>query len=224
MIARGSLQLEIGAQRESGHADGVRTRISYIPVLVRVGVTPWLEGRVETNTYAWQLDSEATQAIRSRGWSPPSLGAKVHLYDATGGPNRSLGAIVRIAPASGSGPFGTRRLTSDMRLAADFDLSSTFSLNPNIGVGWYDSSAGRFTAALAAATLVYAPSDRVNVFIDAAHQRPASADGASWVIVDGGLAYIIRRNVQLDISLGGGAYGPVNQFFVSVGISLRAGH
>jgi hypothetical protein len=126
-------------------------------------------------------------------------------------------------PASGSDEFRTRHLTGDVRLAADLDLSRTLSLNPNVGIARYEGDGGRtFTAALLALTLTYLPSDRVNPFVDFGYQRPADAGGPASLVLDVGLAYIIGRNVQLDVSLGTGAQGPAPHPFFSFGVSTRS--
>jgi hypothetical protein len=54
VLAPGIFQLEIGFQREFSKEDQVRTRVSFLPTLVRVGLGAGFEARVETNAYDWE--------------------------------------------------------------------------------------------------------------------------------------------------------------------------
>lgn len=98
------------------------------------------------------------------------------------------------------------------------------SLNPNAGIATYEDDEGRrFTAGLFAATFGYVNgAGTINPFIDLAVQVPETSGGRSSVIVDGGVAYLPGRNLQIDISVGRGAGGRTPPaWFVSAGISVR---
>ena len=222
LIARGQLQIEIGFQREFRDNAGTKTRTSFLPALVRVGMSRRFEGRVETNAYTWLEATDATSVSHSSGWASASLGLKYRVYDANESHRPSVGAIVRVFPSSGSTEFGTGHVTADARLAADFSLSRTLSVNPNVGIARYEGANGQtFAAALFAATLSYQPSERINPFIDIAFQSPADAGASASVILDVGLGYIIGRNLQLDVSVGTGTSGAARPF-VSFGMSVRS--
>ena len=51
----------------------------------------------------------------------------------------------------------------------------------------------------------------------------AGGKSAAFVIVDGGVAWIVRSDVQLDLSVGNGTRGDTPRPFVAVGLSVRAG-
>jgi hypothetical protein len=224
VIARGQLQIEFGFQREFRQEAVTKARTSFLPALIRVGIDGRWEGRVETNAYTWIETQDPTGTSHVSGWSPASLGVKYLICDSNDARRPSLGTIVRAFPASGSGDLASRRLTGDVRLAADLDLSRTLSLNPNVGIGRYEGDNGEtFTATLLALTLSYQPSDRVSPFVDIGYQRPVDVGGPASLLVDAGFAYIIGQRVQLDVSLGTGAHGPAPRPFLSFGISLRSG-
>jgi len=154
------------------------------PTLLRYGVTDSFELRVETNGYD------------DGSLAPVSIGFKKHFASTP-----SLGVIGRWFVDDSSG---------DLRLAADMELNDKWSINPNIGVAYEDSSA----SGLAAMTVQYNINDNVNVFADGALETPGQ------VIVDGGIAWIIGTRTQLDFSVGWGAHGDnVPDRFVSAGIS-----
>lgn len=222
VLAPGIFQLEVGIQREYTKEDQVRTRISFVPTLVRVGLGAGFEARVETNAYDWEKTNDAAGTIHDSGWSPISVGTKYRVYDPDESRWPSLAVIGRVFPTSGSGAFGSHRYAGDLRLAADLDLSSTFSLNPNVGFAWYEAEDGSSFAALTlAATLTFLPSPRVQPFVDAGFQNPAGAGSPASLLIDAGVAYIVAPNLQLDVSLGKGAHGPTPHTFVSVGVSVR---
>jgi hypothetical protein len=222
VIARGLLQIEIGFQREFREESGTRTRTSFLPALLRLGLGARWEGRLETNAYSWTETENPTGTTRLSGWSPASFGLKYQIRDADDIRRPSLGLIGRVFPPSGSGEFSSNRFAGDLRLAVDLDVSTTLSLNPNVGIGRYEDGSGNiFTATLLAATLTFLASHRVMPFVDVGFQKPVEIDGPGSLLFDAGLAYIIGRNVQLDVSLGTGGHGPAPHPFFSFGISLR---
>jgi hypothetical protein len=154
-----------------------------------------------------------------------SLGLKYEICDIKGACELSLGTIVRVFPAWGSGDFQAQHVTGDVRLAADWNFAPRLKLqvNPNIGLGRVEDDQGKvFTAGLLAFTLNYLLTKKLNPFVDFGLQTPESANGHSVMIFDTGVAYIVRRNLQLDVSIGAGARGSTPPHpFVGFGISFR---
>ena len=104
----------------------------------------------------------------------------------------------------------------------DFELPKAFSLNPNVGVASYETEDGRFFTGLAAVTLSYEPTPKAAWFVDTGVQAPEDEGGLTSVIVDGGVAIFLGRNMQLDVSAGTGLLGDTSpRPFVSVGFALR---
>jgi hypothetical protein len=225
VIRPGQLQLEIGVQHELRRpTPETRTATTFAPFLARIGLTKQLEARVETNSItSVRTTGPSEPATRETGYSAVSIGAKYQIYDSGGDERRSFGMIARLFPPSGSSKFRNDRSTGDVRLAADWDFAPTLSLNPNVGFGIEQGDAGEtFAAALGALTLNYLPTERINPFVDAAIQSPEAAHGTAAIIIDAGLAYIIGRNVQLDVSGGRGVRGSTPpRPFAAIGLSLR---
>ena len=205
VVGRGIFQIEAGLERD--HDDGARSVAT--PLLLRFGLNKEFEMRVEGNGYV--------HADGANGFAPLSIGAKYHFRDAP-----SLGIIARLFPPSGSGAQRSHATTADVRLAADVNLGTKWSLNPNIGVASNDDGAGRFTAGLAALTVQYNVSDRANVFVDGAVQSPEERGGGGSLVIDAGTAWIVGRNTQFDISAGWRARGATApNVFLAAGISRR---
>ena len=190
-VRRGSWQIELGLQRDEQDNDGLITT----PLLLRFGVKDNLELRVETAGYA--------TTDGANGVAPVSVGAKYHFAD-------HYGVIVRVFPPSGSSDFKSRDTSGDVRLAADYSYGEKWAFNPNIGVNIEEDS----TSLLTALTVQYNLAPTLNVFGD------VGAEGSS-VLLDGGVAWVLAPDTQLDASIGWGAHGDVPDTFVAVGWSRR---
>ena len=225
MISTHQWQLEIGGQYERRRPDAdVRTTTTFVPTLLRFGLSPQLEARVETNSVtSIHVSGAGRPEMRSTGYSPVSVGMKYQIFDSGGDGRRSLGLIARLIPPTGSAGFHNDRTTGDVRLAADCDFAPHLSLNPNFGFGIEQADDGHtFAAGLGALTLNYLPTERLNPFIDAGTQAPEAPGGRASVIVDAGVAYIIGHDVQLDVSAGRGIHGSTPpEPFIGIGISVR---
>jgi hypothetical protein len=224
VIGRGWLQLETGLQRENRRDADVRTVTTFIPTLLRAGITDQLEIRIEGNTASWsRTTQDVGPATTSSGFAPTSLGLKYQILDSKGERRHSVGTIVRLFPPSGTGDFGSHRYTSDIRLADDWDFASKLSLNSNVGLARLEGDAGEaFNAGLGAITLTILPTPTLNAFVDMGLQSRESVDGPAAVTLDAGITYIIGHNVQLDASAGRGAHGTTPPHpFIAVGLSVR---
>lgn len=225
VIGRDRWQIELGAQYERRRPEpNTRTSTIFAPTLVRFGFADHWEGRIETNAVtSLQTTQPGIPASRATGYAPVSLGAKYQIFDSGSDRRRSLGIIARLFPPIGSANFRNDRFTGDLRLAADWDFAPKLSLNPNIGIGRAQGDAGRtFVAGLGALTLNYLPTDRINPFLDVGIQAPEVPNGRASAILDAGLACIIGRDIQLDLSAGSRAHGSTApRPFLAIGVSFR---
>jgi hypothetical protein len=225
VIGEHQWQFEVGVQYERRKADAdVRTTTTLAPALLRLGLSKQLEARIETNSVtSLETDAPVGDAGRVTGYSPVSIGVKYQAFDSGGDGRRSVGIIGRLFPSSGSADFRNANTTGDVRIAADWDFAPHLSVNPNVGLGVEQADGGgTFTAALGALTLNYLPTERINPFVDVGAQAPEARHGRASVILDSGLAYIVGRNVQLDVSAGRGVHGTTPpRPFVAVGVSFR---
>ncbi|MBS0657767.1 MAG: transporter [Verrucomicrobia bacterium] len=223
VVGVGRFQIETGFQQEFRRRQE-HSQTQFFPTLLRLGVSRALELRVEGNTYTRSTaDISGSGSTTSRGFAPTSFGAKYHFVDGDGFKQPSIGAIVRVFPPSGTGDFRTFHTTGDFRLAADWDFAPQWSLNPNIGIGSYQDSTGpTYRAGIFALTLNYNPSKTLNFFLDAGAQTPEAKHGKTAVTVDAGCAYIIGKNIQLDVSVGTRVVGRTPpEPFIAAGFSKR---
>jgi len=220
-------QIEVGVQRQERTSGRLDQQMLFTPTLLRYGFDERWEARIETNAFTHMRSSEPGAGVgQTSGYSPVSIGGKYHFREAresTG--NLSLGVILRMFPPSGSSDFRIHHLTSDLRLAADWNLAPDWALNPNLGVALYEDDAGKiFTAGLIALTLTYAPSKRLQPFLDVGVQSPEETAGRTAVIFDGGATYLLDPSTQIDFGIGPGLTGRTTpDLFWTIGVSRRFG-
>jgi hypothetical protein len=223
-VAAGVFQAEVGIRSDRQSADGVRTVDTALPTLLRYGITSRLEGRIETDLVSSSRTTANGTADRSTGLAPVSAGVKFHFLDPDKDSHRpSLGVIARLFVPSGSGDSRQSRFSGDVRLAADMDLSDKWQLNPNLGAAIYRDDSGRqFTTALAAVTLQYSVNDRVLPFVDFGSQSREAHGAGGSLLLDGGIAWIVRPNTQLDVAIARGVSGRTSpDFSWTAGVSRR---
>lgn len=224
VVGAGRFQIETGVQQEYRRG-AERSRAIFVPTLLRFGLNDRLEVRIEGNTYSWKQQRDPSQGVMTGdGTAPTSIGVKYNLVQPDGAARPSVGAILRVFPPSGSGMFRTLHTTGDLRLVADWDFASQWSLNPNLGAAVYEDDATQktYAAGLFAMTLNYNPSKVLNFFVDTSIQYPDSKNGRTAMIVDIGTAVLVGRNTQLDLSVGWGALGrTVPKLFLAAGVSQR---
>lgn len=224
VVGAGRIQLETGLQREYRSSNGVQSRTLFLPTLLRIGLNESIEFRIESNTYTRTTETDSRPWTASaEGIAPVSVGLKYHFIDADGRQQPSVGVIARVFPRSGTRRFQTTRTTGDFRLAADWDFLPEWSLNPNVGVALYEGDDRRlYAAGLFAATLSYSPTKSLSFFIDTGVQYPETKRGRSAIVLDIGIAYLIGRDIQIDISAGSRVAGETPaRPFLAVGLSKR---
>ena len=189
----------------------------FIPALFRVGLTDRIELRLEGNTFT--ADDQDHQW--SNGVAPTSIGFEWQLRRAAGR-RPGLGVIGRYAPEWGRGEFASHHVTGDARLSASWDIADRWSLNPNVGIAWYEGEEGDFRAGLFAMTLAYEPADGLSLFVDTGVQSPEADGGSTSVVFDAGVAYSPKPNWQVDLSAGTRAHGQTApRPFVAIGFAYR---
>ncbi|MBW8770835.1 MAG: transporter [Gemmatimonadetes bacterium] len=224
VIGAGQLQLETGYLRERHPEENVRRRLTFVPTLLRIGLTSRVEARLEGNTFSREHLSATGGSATNTGLSPLFLGAKIVLYDPKQVGPLQVATIVRVAPPSGTDEFRTDRVTGDVRLVADWQFAPTLSLNPNVGWAQYEGDSGaRYGTAIGYLTLSWQPTSRWNPFVDVAYQSREDAGGTWAAIADAGVSWLVGCDLALDLSAGQNLHGfTAPKPFVAAGISVRA--
>ena len=192
-----TLQIETGLT-----ADGDPSGVS-VPTLFRFGMADALELRIESDV--------ARFAHGNHDWAPVSLGVKAKLLDG----DVPLSLFAGVQPPSGGGELRTDTFEGELRLLSDVDLGRGFSLTPNAGVSLAEggSTSGAVAASLGKTFGNASP------FLDF---EMTLGDGETSVVLDGGAAWAIGTETQLDLSGGVGIAGDAYaDWFIGAGISRR---
>jgi len=213
------VQIETGFQREWRKAGDDPRRETFFPTLLRIGLADDWEARFESDLYSWMRQADGT---RAEAWAPFSVGFKYHFLEAQGA-IPSVGAIVRLVPPSGSNSLRTRHATGDLRLAADWELTEKWSLNPNLGFGTDEDDEGRrFSTRLFAMTVGYKPVPSLELSLDVSGQSPEAHGGRTAVLYAASAAYMLKRDLQVDLTLGArGAGDTPPRRLLAAGFSWR---
>lgn len=198
-VGFGIAQLETGVTFEE---DG--QSLVTLPTLVRLGISDDFELRLESDVLGFTSGES--------DWAPAAIGFKWRVRPDEAMP---LSVLVSVQPPSGGGSLRSDELEAGVRLVSDLDLGGGFSLTPNVGLSLAE---GGDPVAVFAATIERAM-ENVALFVDG---ELSAGDGDTSAIIDGGIAWLIGTETQLDFSGGvrvsGEAYP---DYFIAAGISRR---
>ncbi len=224
-VPPGYVQLEVGfthaqnRQREDSESD------SALESLMRIGLMKDLELRLGHSGYTWQQEEdELGETVRSSGAGDSEIGFKYRLWEETGA-RPEAAFIAMLGLPTGERGFSSERLDPSYRFSFAHTLTERLSLGYNLGMVWASEPDGlgdvhtvsmfQYTA-----TLGYDVTDRLGAFIEVFGDCPFNT-GRPAHLIDGGLTYGLRENLQLDCATGFGLTDAADDWFISVGISYR---
>lgn len=232
IVPRGMVQLELGTLfTRDDPAEGFRIEtLNVLGSLVRIGL---LDDRLELRVGwgGWQnLEAEFPTASGSGraevdGVTDAELGVKLKLRSENG-----LSPGIAVIAAT-SVPVGDDEFTSDeadpsFLLAFSHTLSDRIDLGYNVGMAWATGATdrGRETTLSTvpwAVALGAGVNDRLGVFVELFGEVSGSASIPASTSFDTGITYLLRDNIQLDLSGGVGLSDAADDVFVGVGLSVR---
>ncbi len=216
-VSPGRFQFELGYTfTRAGQED----RHNFGELLARVGILTWLEGRLGLNSFS-QL--RAPGADRE-GLEDLTISAKAVLYRK---PEVSSAAVPQVAllfgadlPTGESG-FGSTELQPGVKLAFDFELTARLNLGSNLGWAYLFSDDQRFHQGVGSVVFGYSISDPLTTYVEWYGLFPENRGGGSNHYVNGGLAWLLGPNFQLDWRIGAGLQDPDPNWFTGAGLSFR---
>ncbi len=214
IVPAGFFQVETGFIHEFVTSDITNT--FYNTTLLRYGLIKGLEIRLGMdylkNVEQW---NENTEFI-TRGTTPVFISSKIHIAREQGiWPEVAFCAGLGI-PKTGAGVFMTSYLAPSLKVIASHTIGSNFSLGYNIVAAWDGETAqptGIYTVSLGMSV-----SEGIGIFIENyAYFRKGFFDFRS----DAGITWLLKKNLQVDLSGGLGLNKKAPNGFISCGISWR---
>ena len=222
-VGHGRLQIETSIARERNSDAGVKTTTFSTPTLLRYGISPSLELRLESDGYMRErtLDTTAFTDNVARGAADLSMGAKWAMQEGEGA-TPSIAWLFHADLPSGSGAFKGEGVRPSVRTVLEWELPLDFSVGVMPGLV-YDKAAGdRFVSGIFAVVVGRQWTARFRTLAEVAGRRlTSSRHGGPVVTYDLGAAYLVTKNVQVDtmFSWGANRYSP--DFAWTTGLSMK---
>jgi hypothetical protein len=225
VVGRGAFQVETSLTGESDHRNGLHSRTTVTPTLLRFGVSDTVELRLETEGFTRITDRDAAGiATTTRGFADVAVGLKWHAADAdeaTGRP--SMAWLVDADLPSGSSSLRGQGVRPALRFVAEWELPGDLSVGvmPGVFVD-RDDQGQRYTAGLAAVTVGKDLGGPWRGFGEIAAQRIApSRHGGSAVTFDFGVARALGADAQIDAAIALGLNRNTPDVLWTIGYSVR---
>lgn len=227
VVGKGRLQLETSVAGERDRSQGLTSRVTSTPTLLRLGVSEDLELRVETDgrLRASVRDDATGVRVVERGWSDTAVGLKWHLQDGdekAGRPGMAL--LLHADLDSGSAAFRGKGVRPSVRLVFEWELAGDWSLGamPGVFVDRNDDDR-HYVGGIAAVTLGRDWLEgRLHGFVELAGQRLARRrNGGSVVTGDVGLSWKITPTLQVDAALFKGLNRDAPDLAWTTGLSVK---
>lgn len=223
IVASGLVQLEAGWTWEQTREGTVRVRTHTVPsLLARVGISQRFEAR-------WGFAGfQAARSDRGEGASglgDMELGFKYRVL-AGDGTGPEAGVIVHFSLPTGASGLSSERADPTLLLVFSHSLSERLGLGYNLGSVW-KSETDEHGERRALLDLVYSVSlgvsltHRLGWFAESFGAFANEAGRADAHSIDGGLAYRLADNFQLDLSVGVGLSRGAPDWFVGAGAAVR---
>ena len=216
-VAPGTFQFEMGYTFSQV---GEQDEHDFGELLIRLGILPWLEGRMAFNSFVLLRQpgddregvEDFTAAVKARLLTPGegSSGAVPHMA-------LLLGAELPI----GGDDVGTDVVVPGVKLAAAWSLGARAALSSNVGWARPSDDRGRYNVGVASLSLGLSLSGRLSAYTEWFGLFPGERDGGSEHYLNGGLTFLLSPNVQLDWRIGGGLQDPDPNWFTGLGLSFR---
>lgn len=224
VVGKGRVQVETSLAWERDRQAGVKTRLASTPTLLRVGVADDWELRLETDGRLRLRSESAGLTTRERGWSDLAVGVKWHQRDGDeekGTPG--LGWLLHLDVDSGSGPFRGQGVRPSLRMVAEWEFAGGWSLGVMPGLYRDRDDQGRhYTGGILAAVLGKSLGEGLRGFVEVSGQQLApQRNGGNVITVDAGLAWLLTRDLQLDVAMSRGVNRNAPDLGWTVGMSAR---
>jgi outer membrane putative beta-barrel porin/alpha-amylase len=218
IVEVGLLQLEAGAQ----HARLGSQRNVGTPLMIRVGLLEWLEGRVSTDGFLYQTTSSSSVS----GGGNVQVGAKVRLFAEPGGiPVLSILPTVNLPVASVSKGLGSGDRDATLVLLTGTDLGRTSHIDFNYGIGAIGAGQGRphFTQHLVSVSFSHSVTEQLSPYIEGFWFSRQDPDSGRVFSLDAGAIQAFTARLAIDGGVAVGLTNAAPHLSVFAGLSVIVG-
>ena len=209
-------QIEMGytAARVEGS-----TEYSVGEILIRVGLAERIEARIGLNSFAWV----AAEGNDPEGLEDVSLGTKINLVQAKPGTAvPDVGILLVASFPTGAGDLGEgAHVLPVATLAAGLDVTEWMSAGANVGWGYLDDGAGRYSQFAGSLALGFSLTDWLGAYAEYFGFAPEFDSGPDSHFLNGGFTFLISRDVQLDVRAGFSVDDAETDSFAGAGLAFR---
>jgi len=229
-IQPGHFQLEAGYTFTFDREGAERVRDHTAPeLLLRIGMVERFELRIGWDGYSW-TESQFEQVRRAgrrnsrevweQGSHDLSVGFK-YKFVAQNGFVPHLGVIGAINVPSGSAGVSSGDVEPAVVLLWAYDLTDSFALAGNVGLAGPVDEGDRFLQASASISGAFSITDRMGAYIEYFGFYPNIEHADAAHFVNGGLTYLINKDVQIDWRIGAGLNEEADDFLTGIGFAWR---
>jgi hypothetical protein len=183
-------------------------------ILLRYGLTENIELRL-TESFVIQDMPNFSAVQQSSGLSNLTLGGKFKLCERPEWGTQA-GVLAEVVVPTGSAEVAGDALGLSLRFLHSWNFSERGNLGSNIGVYWFEE---QDLSLLYSFTVGYALTDKFGVFVEP-YGNYFQFDDFN-LSIDGGFTYLLKQNLQLDLSAGTGISD--DHFFFGLGFSWLIG-
>lgn len=182
--------------------------------VIRFGLTETFEISTQLE---YKIEEVTSSDVKTRlnGLSAVDIGMRYHIYSGKGlAP--SVGFQIRWRLPRVNGDYEIDQWAPRFIVVTNQSLSEKLSLTTNWGASWNGNDGtptGHYTI-----NLFYSISDQFGAFIEN-YGSVIKSDFNTYL--DGGFAYLVTNDLQLDLLAGYGSNNGLKEYFISAGISAR---
>ncbi len=213
VVAPGRLQVEGGVAFTQNSVSQGGSQVTDLPeLLVRQGLTPTLELRLSLPDYFTGGGGVPD------GFGDASLGAKWKIYQSKDG-NTKAALTPSLSIPFGSAAYTSSHVDPSLTFGAQTASGSRWGLSTNLALAYPTQDGSRNFSAAPSASVTYQLTTPLSVYGELYDNFPQR--GGSTPIADGGFAYLVNPNFEVDaeMGLGLGSSAPVR--FYGTGLGYR---
>jgi len=213
-VKPGKLNVELGYQY-AFNTNAIDRSTQTLPLLVlRTG----LSSKVELDFLwdGWNID-DADNQPSDTSVADVSIGGKYRIHESS---KYNLTVLGLLSLPIGSSPSTSDNIDPLFGLLWDYFLSSQVSLFGVVQASSFKYEGDRVYDAQVAIGASFSHTDRIGTFIEIYSILPSEVKLDDEIVMDGGITYLLSKNVQLDINAGVGLNDSSNNF-IGFGIASR---